>query len=91
VGALASTPAEALTRGAVQGREVASGYGLTNGSLRLAVDASGFGRGGQVQATAQYEVTLGDLPLLGWLRVPLASRHAEPIDPYRSLWVGGAP
>jgi hypothetical protein len=64
---------------------VAAGYGLGNGSLRLTVDASTFGRGGSVRATATYDVALDDLPLMGWIRVPATSAHDEPIDPYRSF------
>jgi Flp pilus assembly protein TadG len=85
-GALAGTSADALALGTSEGQAVAAGYGLTNGSLRLVIDATGFGRGGQVRASAQYDVALDDLPLMGWLRVPLASTHAEYVDPYRSRW-----
>ena len=88
--ALAPSGAAAVEQGQVRGVEIARGYGLTDGSLNLRVDASAFGRGGRVRVTGSYEVALGDLPLLGWVRVPLAGSHAEWIDPYRSWPAGGA-
>jgi len=54
------------------------------GSLRLAVDPGAFGRGTEVRASASYDVTLDDLPLLGWVRVPVQSQHVEWTDLYRS-------
>ncbi len=90
--ALAATPSEAGTRGTERGLEAASGYGLTNGSLRLEVDPGLMLRGDQVWAAVRYEVMLQDLPLMGWVRVPVASQHVERVDPYRSRWpAGGAP
>lgn len=86
---LADTPAEALARGSARGQETASGYRLTNGSFQLTVDAGAFARGGQVRTSARYVVALNDLPLLGWLSVPVESHHAERIDLYRSRWSGG--
>lgn len=83
---LADTPTGAINRGLDRGQQVAAGYHLTNGSLGLSVDPGSFSRGGSVVATARYQVTLGDLPLLGWLRIGVASRHAERIDLYRSQW-----
>lgn len=88
---LAASPAAALERGQRQGALTASGYDLTNGSLRVLVDTSAFRRGGRVAAEARYTADLADLPLLGWARVPLASVHVEPIDPYRSAGLGGTP
>lgn len=88
-GVLADGPVMAATRGSARGQDAAAGYGLRNGSLALTVDASGFGRGGQVRADARYTVTLEDLPLLGWVRVSVASSHAETVDRYRSLAAGG--
>ncbi len=84
--ALANSPRAAADAGLVRGRDVAAGYGLTNGSLELQVEPGALARGGLVRATARYEVALGDLPLMGWLRVPLSSSQAEPVDPYRSRW-----
>ena len=84
--ALQSSPRAAADAGLVRGRDVAMGYGLTNGSLQLQVEPGSLARGGQVRATARYEVALGDLLLMGWLRVPLSSSQVEPVDPYRSRW-----
>lgn len=86
---LGDTPAEALARGSTRGQEAAVGYHLTNGSFQLTVDAGAFARGGQVQTSARYQVALDDLPLLGWVRVPVESHHVERIDLYRSRWGGG--
>lgn len=87
--ALADTGAEAAMRGIGRGREVATGYDLANGSLRLTVDPGSFVRGGSVWAAARYEVTLDDLPLLGWVRMAVGSDHVERIDLYRSRWSPG--
>jgi Flp pilus assembly protein TadG len=89
VAALAPDPAEAAARGMAQGQAVAAGYGLANGSLRLSVEPGAFTRGGQVRAAARYEVTLADLPLLGWTRVAVSSEHLERLDLYRSRWPRG--
>ncbi len=83
-GALADAPAGAVAQGTTRGEDVAAGYGLGNGSLQLAVDASAFGRGGRVAASAAYTVQFGDLPLLGWAHVPVAGTHVEPVDTYRA-------
>jgi Flp pilus assembly protein TadG len=90
--ALADTPGESSARGLGRGQEVAAGYGLANGSLRLTVEPGSFARGGQVRASASYAVSLDDLPLLGWARIPVVSDRVEPVDLYRSRWrVGGGP
>ncbi len=86
---LADNPAEALAWGSARGQEAAAGYHLTNGSFQLAIDAGAFDRGSQVRTSARYEVALDDLPLLGWVRVPVESHHVERIDLYRSHWSGG--
>ncbi len=86
---LADTPAEALARGSARGQETASGYRFSNGTFQLTVDTGAFARGGRVQTSARYMVTLNDLPLLGWVSVPVVSHHAERIDLYRSRWSGG--
>jgi hypothetical protein len=88
--ALADSPAEAVARGVGRGQEVAAGYRLSNGSLRLLVDPENLARGGRVPAAAHYEVRLDDLPLLGWARVGVASEHLERVDLYRSRWTTGA-
>lgn len=86
---LAEASGEALSRGASRGQEVAAGYGLNNGSFALTIDVGSFARGGQVRAVARYQVTLGDLPLLGWVSVPLRSQNIERVDLYRSRWGTG--
>ena len=83
-GALAKDRDAAVLQGTARGAEIARGYGLTNGSLVVSVDASAFARGGRVRAAGRYEIDMGDLPLLGWARVPLESGHTEWIDAYRS-------
>jgi Flp pilus assembly protein TadG len=88
-GALAGTPGAAVAQATARGQEVARGYGLANASLELRVDASGFGRGGQVRASARYTVALADLPLMGWVEVPVSAAGAEWVDPYRSGVAGG--
>jgi hypothetical protein len=88
--ALANDPGEAASQGVTRGQEVASGYHLGDGSLQLAVDAGGLTRGGTVQASAHYTVSLGDLPLLGWARITVGSTHLERVDLYRSFWQTGA-
>lgn len=87
--ALANEPAEAIARGLARGQEVAAGYQLDNGSLRLGVEPGALARGGRVGAVASYEVTLEDLPLLGWVRIPVVSDHSERTDLYRSRWPTG--
>jgi hypothetical protein len=88
--ALADGPGEAAALGLERGQQVAAGYRLTNGSLRVLVEPGGLARGGRVRAAAQYEVRLDDLPLLGWVRVGVGSEHLERVDLYRSRWSAGA-
>ena len=87
--ALADDPAGAALAGFARGQEVATGYSLTNGSLRLTIDPGTMARGASVGATARYEVELGDLPLLGWTRISVSSTHLERTDLYRSRWSPG--
>lgn len=87
--ALAQSPGSATERGQGTARSVAVGYSLTNGSLVIAIDPGDFERGGTVWAAARYEVSLADLPLLGWAHVQVASDHVERIDLYRSRWPTG--
>ncbi len=87
--ALANDPAEAMAVGLARAQEVAVGYRLSNGSLRVVVDPGSMARGSRVRAAVRYEVELGDLPLLGWARVSLASDHLERTDLYRSRWPMG--
>ena len=92
VAVLAQSADEAAEQGLAAGRAVALGYGLTNGTLILAVDPGGFERGGRVRASAGYRVSLPDLPLLGWAGADVAAQHVERIDLYRSRSrTGGSP
>ena len=84
--AQAQGPGQASANGYGRAREVADGYGLDNGSLRVMVDAGGFGPGDMIRTSATYEVTFRDLPLLGWGRVEVGSIARERIDLYRSRW-----
>lgn len=86
--ALAGNAGSALDQGLARGQAVANGYGLSNGSFQLSLDVGEFDRGGQVQASAAYAVSFGDLPLLSWASVTVTSVHSEPIDLYRSHWTG---
>lgn len=86
---LAQDAGEASAQGLAMGQAVAQGYGLVNGSLSLVVDAGAFERGGEVQAVARYDVSLGDLPLMGWVHASVGSEHVERIDLYRSRWPTG--
>jgi len=88
--ALANGPGAAASQGETQGQEVAAGYHLGDGSLQLAVNAGDFTRGGTVQASVRYTVSLGDLPLLGWVHITVGSTHLERIDLYRSFWPTGS-
>lgn len=90
--ALANDPGAAASQGMARGQQVATGYQLADGSLQLAVNAGGFARGGTVQASAHYTVSLADLPLLGWAHMTVGSTHLERVDLYRSFWqTGGTP
>jgi Flp pilus assembly protein TadG len=86
--ALATGAESAVTLGMAHGQEVAAGYHLTNGSLRVSVDPGAFARGGAVRASVHYEVALADLPLMGWTRIAVSSQHVERLDLYRSRWTG---
>lgn len=87
--ATANNATEAYTWGMSRGNDVALGFGLTNGTLQLAVAPGSFSRGGVVESSARYQVALDDLPLLGWARLTVASSHRERTDPYRSRWPAG--
>ena len=87
--ALADDPATAALAGVTRGQEVATGYSLTNGSLRITIDPGVMARGAPVVATVRYDVELGDLPLLGRARVSVSSTHLERTDLYRSHWSPG--
>jgi Flp pilus assembly protein TadG len=83
-GASDGTPDAALAAATTRGRQVATGYGLTNGSLELAVDVGTLARGDRVRAQAHYIVKIAELPLLGWAQVVVEGRQVERIDVYRS-------
>ncbi|MCC6177469.1 MAG: pilus assembly protein [Chloroflexi bacterium] len=84
--ALADSAADAGSRGVSRGREVAAGYGLGDGPLDVRVEPGAFSRGGEVRASVRCDVSLEDLPLLSWARVPVSSEHVERIDTHRSRW-----
>jgi hypothetical protein len=64
---------------------VASGYGLSNGSLLIIIDSSQFEAGGRVRARATYRVTSSDLPLVVAGGLDLAREQMEIVPPFRSL------
>jgi hypothetical protein len=48
------------------------------------------GRGGDVTATATYDLDFAGLPLPdGWVRLTVASTHVAPLEPFRSRWPVG--
>jgi Flp pilus assembly protein TadG len=81
----AASPEQAVAFGQQRGQEVASGFALRNGSLAVGVDATGFGPGGVVRATAHYQLSANQVPLLGLAHLDLEQRHAEVVPMYRSL------
>ena len=85
--ALANSGSEASSQGMARAQEVAAGYRLTDGSLKVTVDPGTFDRGGQVQASAEYDVQLKDLPLMQWTTVHVSAHAAERVDLYRSRWL----
>jgi Flp pilus assembly protein TadG len=88
--ALANSAAEAAQRGAAAGLATAGMYRLDPADLGLTVDAQDFQRGGRVASRAQYVVRFSDLPLLGWLAIPVGSTNVQPVDRYRAF-PGGKP
>jgi Tfp pilus assembly protein PilV len=74
--------------GTTRGQQVAAEYGLDTSSqaFLLDVDVSSFEWWGEVRTSANYMVTLGDVPLIPWstISIPLHRSHAEVLDPYRS-------
>jgi hypothetical protein len=85
----ASSPEQAVSFGQARGQQVGRGYALRNGSLVVAIDATGFAPGGVVRATAHYRLSADQVPLLGLAHLDLEQRHAEPVPRYRGL--GGTP
>jgi hypothetical protein len=84
--ALASDSSSAASAARTQAVSVGEGYGLTNGSLRVAaVDTSSFRRGGEVRVVVIYALPVGELALLGWRTITLQHEAFAPIDPYRTF------
>ncbi|MFN8472166.1 MAG: TadE/TadG family type IV pilus assembly protein [Anaerolineae bacterium] len=91
VAALAEEPGAAQAQGMAAGNAAAAGYGLQNGTLRLAVNPGDMARGSRVTAQAAYAISLADLPFLNWASVGVSSTHDERVDLYRSRWTVGGP
>jgi Flp pilus assembly protein TadG len=84
--ASASNPSSAVTAAKNQAVFVGDGYGLNNGSLKVAaVDTSGFQRGGEVRVLVTYVLPVDELPLLGWQGITLRHEAFAPIDPNRTF------
>lgn len=84
--ALAPNATSASSAARIQATAVADGYGLTNGTLKLAtVDTTNFRRGGEVRVVVSYVVPVGELPLLGLPAVTLQHEAFAPIDPNRTF------
>jgi Flp pilus assembly protein TadG len=84
--ALADSASQAVSNGQARAQQVADGYGLNDGSLKVAIDAGSFDRGGTVTAQASYDVDLSHLPIPGWGKFTITRQHQERIDLYRSRW-----
>jgi Flp pilus assembly protein TadG len=82
----ASTPTEAVERGAARGKDVAAGYGLDVSRLSVSIDTDSFARGSDVKVGVTYTVELSSLPAFGLLpgSAELTAHHTEPIDRYMS-------
>jgi Nuclease-related domain/TadE-like protein len=85
-GALGFDPADAEQRARLRADLVAANLGLERGALNVVVDARRFGRDeGRVFASADYQLDLRDLPLIGWGGpIRLSAEHVEWVDPFRS-------
>ena len=75
----------AATAAKNQAVSVGDGYGLNNGSLKVAADTSGFQRGGEVRVLVTYVLPVDELPLLGWQGITLRHEAFAPIDPNRTF------
>lgn len=84
--ALADNASQATDNGQARGQQVAAGYQLNNGSLKIVVDPGTFDRGGTVNVQASYQVDLTGLPIPGWGKFTITRQHTERIDLYRSRW-----
>ena len=83
--AAANTAGEAEQWGQQRKDELAAPYRLTNGSLAVQIEASGFGRGQPIQTVATYQVRFDDIPLLGWASREVSGRHTERVERFRSV------
>jgi hypothetical protein len=85
-GALGFDPVDAEQRARQRADLVAGNVGLERGALTVVVDARRFGRdAGSVFASADYQLDLRDLPLIGWAGpLRLSAEHVEWVDPFRS-------
>jgi hypothetical protein len=83
-GALASNAGEAVGLGGERGLTVGRGYGLTNGTLTVTVDAGAFGPGGFVRATAAYEVRVAGLAIPGVTNRLVRATAMEEVAQYRA-------
>ena len=84
--ASASDPGSATSAARNQAISVGEGYGLTNGSLKVAtLDTSSFRRGGEVRVVVMYVLPVGKLPLVGWQTITLQHEAFAPIDPNRTF------
>jgi len=83
-GALVDTKAAVKPTGEGRGYEVGKGYRLTKPPLLVNVDPSNFQRCGSVVAHVTYDLTFGDLPMLGWAKLQLKADHVEQVDGFRS-------
>jgi hypothetical protein len=85
-GALASNSSDAIDRMQQRTQLVAPGFGLDARQLVLRWDVTRFGnRPGQVEATIEYPLEFGDLPLVGAMFPTVVhADHSEWVDPFRS-------
>ena len=83
--ASANSAGEAEQWGQERKDELAEPYRLTNGSLAVQIEASGFGRGEPIQTVAIYQVRFDDIPLLGWASREVSGHHTERVETYRSI------
>ena len=84
--ALAADAAAAKKAATDEATVVGAGYGLSNGSLKLAtVDTSNFRRGGEVRVVVTYVLPLGQIPMVGWQALTLQHEAFAPVDPNRTF------
>ena len=84
--AIATNAAAAKRAASDAATVVGAGYGLSNGSLKLAaVDTSNFRRGGEVRVVVTYVLPLGQIPMVGWQALTLQHEAFAPVDPNRTF------